>query len=233
MKRTKVLYLDIADKIKEDIFSGKYPIGTMLPTESELEEMFGVSKITIRRAIELLATDEYVEKKSGKGTTVLSNRPYNRLSKAASFTQVLKMSNFDVSKETLSIEIVSTENNKLLRNSFGKQVVRFERLYYLNNDPYIYFVHYLPQEVNKFSRKELHTESLYRLLSQLGKTIEKFEDDFCSVFLSEEDQEIMKTTEKIAMKRMRKSLDENGKLVEFSEALYNTNIHPYHIEYET
>lgn len=45
MKRTRVLYLEVADKIKEDIFSGKYPVGTMLPTENELEEMFQVSKI--------------------------------------------------------------------------------------------------------------------------------------------------------------------------------------------
>ena len=67
MKRTRVLYLEVADKIKEDIFSGKYPVGTMLPTENELEEMFQVSKITVRKAIELLATDEYVEKKADEG----------------------------------------------------------------------------------------------------------------------------------------------------------------------
>ncbi len=63
MKRTRVLYLEVADKIKEDIFSGKYPVGSMLPTESELEELFQVSKITVRKAIELLASDEYVEEK--------------------------------------------------------------------------------------------------------------------------------------------------------------------------
>ncbi|HBR81649.1 MAG TPA: GntR family transcriptional regulator, partial [Enterococcus sp.] len=100
MKRTRVLYLEVADKIKEDIFSGKYPVGSMLPTESLLEELFQVSKITVRKAIELLASDEYVEKKSGRGTTVLSNRPYNRLSKAASFTQILKNSQYEVQKET-------------------------------------------------------------------------------------------------------------------------------------
>ena len=49
MKRTRVLYLEVADKIKEDIFSGKYPVGSMLPTESELEELFQVSKITVER----------------------------------------------------------------------------------------------------------------------------------------------------------------------------------------
>ena len=106
MKRTRVLYLEVADKIKEDIFSGKYPVGSMLPTESELEELFQVSKITVRKAIELLASDEYVAKKSGRGTTVLSNRPYNRLSKAASFTQILENSRYEVRKETLDLQLV-------------------------------------------------------------------------------------------------------------------------------
>ena len=53
MRRKSVLYLEVADQIKEDILSGKYPVGTFLPTETELEEMFNVSKITIRRAIEM------------------------------------------------------------------------------------------------------------------------------------------------------------------------------------
>ncbi|MDU1887944.1 MAG: winged helix-turn-helix domain-containing protein, partial [Enterococcus faecalis] len=53
MRRKSVLYLEVADQIKEDILSGNYPVGTFLPTETELEEMFNVSKITIRRAIEM------------------------------------------------------------------------------------------------------------------------------------------------------------------------------------
>ncbi len=99
MKRTRVLYLEVADKIKEDIFSGKYPVGSMLPTESELEELFQVSKITVRKAIELLASDEYVAKKSGRGTTVSSNRPYNRLSKAQALRKSWRTSDMKSGKK--------------------------------------------------------------------------------------------------------------------------------------
>ncbi|TVT06745.1 GntR family transcriptional regulator, partial [Enterococcus durans] len=125
MKRTRVLYLEVADKIKEDIFSGKYPVGTMLPTENELEELFQVSKITVRKAIELLAADEYVEKKSGRGTTVLSNRPYNRLSKAASFTQILKNSQYEVRKETLELKKIALKKDDPLYGYFGSHATRF------------------------------------------------------------------------------------------------------------
>lgn len=49
MKRKHILYRDVADKLKEDIMSGRYPIGSFLPTETELEATFNVSKITVRK----------------------------------------------------------------------------------------------------------------------------------------------------------------------------------------
>ncbi|MBF8807476.1 MAG: GntR family transcriptional regulator [Enterococcus lacertideformus] len=233
MKRTRVLYLEVADKIKEDIFSGKYPIGTMLPTENELEEMFQVSKITVRKAIELLAVDEYVEKKSGRGTTVLSNRPYNRLSKAASFTQILENSQHEIRKETLELKKRTLKKENPLFALFGSTVTCFKRLYYLNDQPYIYFTHYLPSDLMELKRNEFDEESLYRLLTQKGYAIDAFSDDFSAIFFTKEEQKILKTTSEIGIRRTRQSKSQQGMVIEYSEALYDTNLHPYHIDYET
>ncbi len=65
-----------------------------------MEATFNVSKITVRKAIELLAADEYVEKRSGRGTTVLSNRPYNKLSKGTTFSQLLEKTGKEYTKKT-------------------------------------------------------------------------------------------------------------------------------------
>lgn len=67
MRRKSVLYLDVAEEIKANIMNGTYPVGSLLPTETELEQLFDVSKITVRRAIELLSSEELVEKKAAKG----------------------------------------------------------------------------------------------------------------------------------------------------------------------
>lgn len=233
MKRTRVLYLEVADKIKEDIFSGKYPVGTMLPTENELEEIFQVSKITVRKAIELLAADEYVEKKSGRGTTVLSNRPYNRLSKAASFTQILENSQYEVRKETIELKKITLKKENPLFSAFGTTATYFKRLYYLNEQPYIYFIHYLPSDLLELKRNEFDKESLYRLLTQKGYAIDTFSDDFSAIFFTKEEQTILKTTSEIGVKRTRQSKNIHGELIEYSEAIYDTNLHTYHIDYET
>lgn len=233
MKRTRVLYLEVADKIKEDIFSGKYPVGTMLPSETELEELFEVSKITVRKAIELLAADEYVEKKSGKGTTVLSERPYNKLSKAISFTQILENSNLAVEKTILDVKKVVLSEKDSAFKYFGSEAICFQRMYLLAGKPYIYFKHYLPTGLKRVTKKDLENDSLYRILYQNGLDIERFMDDFLAIALSSEEQELLQTNEKIALKRIRKSYDYEQNIIEYSEALYNTAEHAYQIEYET
>lgn len=233
MKKTRVLYLEVAEKIKEDIFSGKYPVGTMLPTETEFEKLFGVSKITVRKAIELLAADEYVEKKSGKGTTVLSERPYNKLSKAVSFTQILEKSNLSVEKVIIDVNNVELNECDPAFEYFGSEAICFQRMYVLNGKPYIYATHYLPTSLERVTKEELEQESLYRILYQNGLDIERFMDDFLAIELTNKQQKLLQTEAKVALKRMRKSYDYDQKVIEYSEAFYNTSDHAYQIEYET
>lgn len=135
MKRKHILYRDVADKLKEDIMSGRYPIGSFLPTETELEATFNVSKITVRKAIELLAADEYVEKRSGRGTTVLSNRPYNKLSKGTTFSQLLEKTGKEYTKKNLSYELVELAPEHPAYSLMGKEVMRLRRMYYFDHQP--------------------------------------------------------------------------------------------------
>ncbi len=67
------LYVKVYNDLKEKIISGVYQIGDMIPTEKELTEIYDVSRITIRRALTMLAEDGIVERKSGVGTFVLED----------------------------------------------------------------------------------------------------------------------------------------------------------------
>ena len=61
------IYLDLLKKIQ----TGVLKAGEKLPTEAELEEMYGVSRITVRGAIEMLAQEGLVEKNRGKRGTIV------------------------------------------------------------------------------------------------------------------------------------------------------------------
>ncbi|WP_312542107.1 GntR family transcriptional regulator [Enterococcus sp.] len=232
MKRKHILYRDVADKIKEDIFSGKYPIGSFLPTETELEAIFNVSKITVRKAIELLAADEYVEKRSGRGTTVLSNRPYNRLSKGTTFSQLLERTGKEYTKRNIEFTQVSLSPDHPAYPLMGKDVMRLKRLYYFDHQPFIYYEYHLPIQLKGSSIDELEEKSFYRLLDEHRMIIDRFEDAFVGVTLTTEQQKFMFTPEISALKRIRKSYDMQGEVVEYTEGIYNTALHPYMIEFE-
>lgn len=104
MRGKKILYQEVSNTLKNRIISGEYEIDTMLPTENELVDEFEVSKITVRRAVQLLVDDGYVQKQSGKGTVVLSNRAFNYMNRAQSFTSLLTQKGKSVENEIISIE---------------------------------------------------------------------------------------------------------------------------------
>lgn len=66
----RALYMEVYRKIKDDIILGKYPPGTVLPTEMEFAEMFFVSRITIQKAMQLLKKEGYISRTAGRGTFV-------------------------------------------------------------------------------------------------------------------------------------------------------------------
>lgn len=65
-----LLYLQIENDLKQSILDGTYAVGDRIPTEQELCERFGVSRITVRRAIQDLFEEGLLTKVRGRGTFV-------------------------------------------------------------------------------------------------------------------------------------------------------------------
>lgn len=69
------MYQQIVDTLRSEILRGKYHASGNLGTHKELAERFGVSMITIRKAMQLLAEEGLVDIKQGKGTFVRDSVP--------------------------------------------------------------------------------------------------------------------------------------------------------------
>ncbi len=69
------LYQAIADSLRARIVGGEYGLGTMLPTEKELQASFGVSRYTVRAALQQLREQGFVSMRRGSGTRVVSASP--------------------------------------------------------------------------------------------------------------------------------------------------------------
>jgi GntR family transcriptional regulator len=65
---------DVANQLIERISSGVYPVGSLLPTETDLTQLFQVSRHTIREAVRHLQSLGLVIRRQGHGTIVKSNQ---------------------------------------------------------------------------------------------------------------------------------------------------------------
>ena len=68
------LYVRLAQSLGDGIASGRYSVGTLLPTEAELGLAFGVSRYTVRQAIQHLRHQGLVSARKGVGTRVEARR---------------------------------------------------------------------------------------------------------------------------------------------------------------
>ena len=75
MKSKSPLYLQVASTLREEIVSGAYPVGSLLPTEDSLCNRFSVSRYTVREALRLLREDGLVSSRRGAGTVVVPPSP--------------------------------------------------------------------------------------------------------------------------------------------------------------
>jgi GntR family transcriptional regulator len=74
----KPAHQQIADDLRQRILDGVYQTGDKLPSESELMDDYGVSRIVIRQATEALQNEGLVIKKRGAGTFVREQRPLRK-----------------------------------------------------------------------------------------------------------------------------------------------------------
>ena len=64
------LYTQVLEQVKSMIAQGVYKKGDLLPSEKELIEMMGVSRITVRKALQILSEAGVIETRKGKGSFV-------------------------------------------------------------------------------------------------------------------------------------------------------------------
>src|ERR1041384_5905052 len=72
-QRVIPLYYQVQHTITQRIYRGDYPRGTQLPSESELSRELGVSRVTVREALRVLAQEHTLVKCKGRGTLVADN----------------------------------------------------------------------------------------------------------------------------------------------------------------
>lgn len=160
------LYQQLKDILQNKIETELEP-GDMLPTEPEIEEMYNVSRMTVRRAIHELVLDGLIYKKQGKGTFVQEQKIVYNVERITSFTE--EMEEKGITLETTSVDVTEISPSGKLSEKLNlepnEKLLRIRRIRSVNNEPFTIMVNYLRSKyVPGLSKKGLKQESLYKLL---------------------------------------------------------------------
>lgn len=164
------LYRQLMQKLRGDIAAGVYPVHSRIPSEQELCESYGVSRVTVRKALAELTQEGLLKRRQGKGTFVSLPRIRKDLHDVNSFHDACRM--IGCTPGTRVIHAVMAhpgeEEKEALLLAEGDQVVEVVRLRLADGMPVML-------ETNRFAPRFDYllgcdmTGSLYALLRERGE----------------------------------------------------------------
>ncbi|SDD05994.1 GntR family transcriptional regulator, frlABCD operon transcriptional regulator [Paenibacillus sp. UNCCL117] len=224
----KPLYVQLKQVIKEDINRGKYAPGEQLPPEAILCEMYGVSRITARRAISDMVEEGILHRQQGKGTFVKASKMKRELISVGGFSEMTTASNKTPSSQILSSTIVPADEElaDVFRISEASPVLRLHRLLYIDNEPFIIETSYYP--LDRFPDLEKHigeSASTYTILKNRYQTdVTASEKTLDVIFATAEEAALFRCDAGTPLYAIvKKSLDSKRTIVHMSRSLFMTS----------
>jgi len=158
------LYLQVKEKILEDI-KLNYKVNDIIPTEVQLEKKYKVSRITIRKAVEVLQREHILIKKQGRGTFVLEKKVLYNANSIGSLTQ--RLSEQKQNLTTRSIQFSFIEDEHVVKDFLKcSTLLHIKRVRLLDKVPFVLMSNYFDVNTVPDIHKKFNLESLYAFLKK-------------------------------------------------------------------
>lgn len=152
------LYLQLKNKIKKEIRTGMLKPGDKIPSESQLQKEYNMSRVTVRNAMEELTSEGYIIKVQGKGSFVAQSDMLRLPVGVTSFTEDAKMQGVNLVSEVVKLgieEIKSELDKEFFGERTGGKVLAFKRVRSADGIPVIIEENHLAAGTISLSEEEL------------------------------------------------------------------------------
>lgn len=166
-------YIKIHDQIKDEIERQIWKIGERLPSERDLADQFGVSRMTLRQAITLLVEEGVLERKVGSGTFVASRRVQEKMRGTTSFTEIVHSQGKTPSTRLISYQkrLASETEIQHLNLKPNEYVIRMERVRFADQLPLVFETASIPESLIRHVNQTDVTEHFFKTLTDSGYEI--------------------------------------------------------------
>lgn len=190
------LYLQVISQLVKKINNNEWENGEKLPTEKELSDIFGVSLITIRKALQELNMQGMIYKIHGKGSYVSKNDNQIhdlKLNHIRSFSEEMATNKKDIGSILLNVKEISgtSEDIKIFKIKKNEKIIIVKRVRTVNGTPTHVSTHKIPSSILKNKENIDFSKSIYQTLESLNVKIEKGTEEITAVTPSNSEAEIL------------------------------------------
>lgn len=228
LKRSAIpLYTQIASSLRHEIEAGTWPVGSKLPSITQLADRFGVANQTMRQAVGLLEAEGLVLRRQGVGTVVQNNpRDLHWLKLPTDWPSLVGM------LDKLNVRVMLVEASDRMprpRENEGKSKGAFKyvkRVHYLGDEPFCVIEFYLAAEIYMRAPRQFRNKTVIPILAQMkgidiGTVLQ-------SIGIDVADSETAKHLDiplANPIARVRRSIsDKKGNLIYVADALYRSDV---------
>lgn len=230
---SKPLYAQVYDILVEKINNGEFKKEDILPTESEFQELFGISRITARKALEKLTEDGYIKRARGIGSIVIKTSKNPKIELKTSFS--LELKGKKIKRKILEVNRLKGNDiplkiKELFEVTENEEILMLKRVLSKGEIPVLVQDIYLAPCI-RFEISEIkHEESFYEFLESKNYILNSYTEKVFATIPSQEEQVILKIkgTEPLLC-RERKGYLKDQQIFEYSITKHISRYYEYFI----
>jgi GntR family transcriptional regulator len=201
--------------------------GSLLPSEARLAEMHGVSRVTVRRALDALARDGLIEKKPGAGSIVRAGSMPGAITAdmATLIPQIVQMGRQTEARLlSFSYGTPPTPVAEALAQDGPVQIATRVRL--MEGAPFSHLTTYVPEAIARgYSEADLATTPLFELLERSGVVVASARQSVSAALAAPDVAEALGVSAGAALLSLTRVVrDDQGRGVEYLSALYRPDM---------
>lgn len=225
---TVSLFAQVQASLRADILKNRLLPGSKLPSEAELENNFGVSRITVRHALSALHAEGLIEKVNGKGSFVTRPGDTPQLGPLTGFYEHMRAGGDEARGKTLSVREVkaSAVAAEALRIAPGTPLLTAAVLRIVNDEPIAYgVIQAEPKLARALLAQDLNVNDVVVVLeSRLGYRLKSSHIEAGAVAAGRMRGRLLQVNEAAPLLRIRFTPhDATGKPLVFSEMYFRAD----------
>lgn len=223
--KTLPLYVQIAEGLIDRIESGELAPGDRLPPERILSSSLGVTRVTLRQALQLVEAEGLLERRQGAGTFIAAPKIERTTTRLTPFTLGMKRSGLIPGARVVQFERkpAKISTARRLKLPLSSELYYCHRLRLINQEPIMVEKFYLPaSSFPDLDAAVLEDASVFEILEQgYGVRIIRAEQSLEAVSASDYEAELLGITAGAPLLLERRvSYDTGGRPVEYAKDLY-------------